>query len=112
MTETNINIPLDVYESPEEIVIIIPLGWVKKESLQIRLEKTNLFIKWDRIQPKLKETLKPIIQKCYWGQFSKKIELPQNIYFDKIHSILTPENILIISVPKIIIPEKIEIKIN
>jgi HSP20 family molecular chaperone IbpA len=108
----NVNIPLDIYESPEEIVIIIPLWWVKKDSLKIRLEKNNLFIKWERTQPKLKETLKPIIQDCYRWEFTKKIELPINIYYDKIHSILTEENILIITVPKIIIPDKIEIKIN
>jgi hypothetical protein len=59
----------------------------------------------------LKETLKPVVAECFWWEFVRKIELPQNVYFDKISSTLTPENVLIISVPKIIIPDKLEIKL-
>ena len=107
----NINIPLDVYESPEEIVIVFPLGGVKKESISIWLEKTILFIKWDRQPPEIKDTLKPIVQECYWWEFVREIELPSNIYFEKIKSTMTPDNVLIINIPKIIIPEKLEIKL-
>ena len=33
-----IDIPYDIYESPNEVVIIMPLWWVKKESLELKVE--------------------------------------------------------------------------
>lgn len=108
----DIEIPFDIYESPEEIVIVIPLWWVSKNNIEIFLEKNKLIIQWERKAPNLKETLKLTKWECFWGKFTKIIELPLNIYFDKIHSKLTEDNILIIIIPKIIIPEKIKILIN
>ncbi|UFX82815.1 Hsp20/alpha crystallin family protein [Candidatus Absconditicoccus praedator] len=107
-----LDIPMDVYDSDQELVVIIPLGGVLKDSIEIYLEKTTLNIKANRKQPDLKETLQPVQQDCYWGEFSKSIQLPQNVYFDKIYTQLTKENILIITVPKVIIPEKVKIEVD
>ncbi len=111
MTE-KVDIPIDVFESQQEIVVIIPLWWVKKSSLEVYLEQTSLLIKGERIIPNLKDSLSPIQQECFRWQFSKTIQLPQNVYFDKIQSNLTKENILIITIPKIIIPEKIQLEVK
>ena len=43
-----IDIPYDIYESPAEVVIIMPLGWVKKESLELKVEDYRLVIHWVR----------------------------------------------------------------
>lgn len=110
--EQNIDIPMDIYESSEEIVIVVPLGWVSKDSIEIKLEKTNLIITWERSWPQLKDNLMKLQQDCFWWVFNKSILLPQNVYFDKIHSRLTPENILLIVVPKIIIPEKLKLEVE
>ena len=32
------NIPYDMYESPQEVVIVLPLWWVKKESVEVKIE--------------------------------------------------------------------------
>jgi len=90
----------------------MPLWGVAKESIKIYLKKTTLYISWERIKPDLKETLKPKILECFWWKFTKEIPLPTNIYFDKVHSHLTENNVLIITVPKIIIPDHLEIKLN
>jgi len=111
MSDKQIKIPVDIYESPQELVIVMPMWWVKKEDIKIRLEKTNLNIAWIRKPPKLKENLKKVQQECFWWEFKHTIPLPKNIFFDKISSKLTDTNILIITVPKIIIPEKLEIQI-
>ena len=107
-----IDIPMDVYDSDQELVIIMPLWWVLRNSIEIYLEKTNLIIKANRKQPNLKDTLVAVQQDCFWWEFSKNIELPQNVYFDKINTQLTQENILIITVPKVIIPEKVKLEVN
>lgn len=38
--------------------------------------------------------------------------MPSQIYFDQIHSKLTPENILQIIIPKAQVPEKISLEIQ
>jgi HSP20 family molecular chaperone IbpA len=103
---------MDIYSSNEELLIIIPLWGVEKSSINLSLETTNLIIKWNRSIPTVKDNLLPIQQDCFRWNFEKTIELPQNVYFDKIHSKLTNENILIIVVPKVVIPEKIRLEIE
>lgn len=105
-------IPYDMYESAQEIVIIMPIGGVKKESLHLKIEDYKLLIQGERKLISVKETLSPVKEECYWGQISQRIDLPAQIYFDKIHSKLTPENILQIIIPKALVPEKIDIEIE
>jgi HSP20 family molecular chaperone IbpA len=62
--------------------------------------------------PKLRDDLQMIKEECYRGDFEQILELPSHVYFDKIHSTLTAENILMITVPKVIQPEKISIKVQ
>jgi len=113
MTDTSIDIiPKDIYVSEDEIVIVVPLWGVKKQSLEIYLEDDKLIIKGYRQKPIFKENLVLQLEECYWWDFSLAIDLPSDIYYDKIYSKLTSENILIITVPKIKKPKKIKIEIE
>ncbi len=100
----NIGIPMDIYESPREIVMIIPLWGVDKKSVELYFDDFQLMIKGVRTMPKLKEDL--IIQQdeCYRGEFTQTVSLPPYVYFDRIHSEISPDNILIITVPKSLHP--------
>ena len=110
--ETNPYIPYDMYESQQEIVIIMPLWWVKKESLNLKIEDYKLYIKGERVFIELKDNLSSIKEECYRWKIEQRIDLPPQIYFDKIHSKLTPENILQIIIPKALVPEKITLEIE
>lgn len=110
--DTNPYIPYDMYESEQEIVIIMPLWWVRKESLNLKIEDYKLLIQWERELIKLKDTLSSIKEECYRWELEQRIDLPPQIYFDKIHSKLTPENILQIVIPKALVPEKIVLEIE
>lgn len=111
-TEFFPEIPYDMYESSQEIVIIMPLWWVKKESLQLKIEDYKLLIKGERSLISLKENLLPVKEECYWGIIQQRIDLPAQIYFEKIHSKLSPENILQIIIPKALVPSKIDLEIE
>ena len=53
MTKNKIvEIPTDIRESPQEIVVIMPLGGVKKSSLKVVLQGQNLIIQGRREAPK------------------------------------------------------------
>ena len=106
------HIPYDMYESSQELLIIIPLGGVKKESLSLKIEDYKLLIEGERSNPEVKENLVSIREECYWGKLHQIIDLPAQIYFEKIHSKLTPENTLQIIIPKALIPEKILVEIE
>lgn len=108
----DVEIPMDVFDSQDELVLVMPLWGVDKESLNISLEKTTIVIEAERKSPVLKETLMPVQENCYWWMFSKRLELPQNVYFDKIHTKLTSDNILIVIVPKVIIPERVQLQVE
>ena len=106
------HIPYDMYESSQELLIIMPLGGVKKESLSLKIEDYKLLIEGERSNPEVKENLVSIREECYWGKLHQIIDLPAQIYFDKIHSKLTPENTLQIIIPKALVPEKIVVEIE
>jgi len=106
------HIPYDMYESSQELLIIMPLGGVKKESLSLKIEDYKLLIEGERSNPEVKENLVSIREACYWGKLHQIIELPAQIYFEKIHSKLTPENTLQIIIPKALVPEKIVVEIE
>ncbi len=106
------HIPYDMYESSQELLIIMPLGGVKKESLSLKIEDYKLLIEGERSNPEVKENLVSIREECYWGRLHQIIDLPAQIYFEKIHSKLTPENTLQIIIPKALVPEKIVVEIE
>lgn len=101
-----------MYESSQELLIIMPLGGVKKESLSLKIEDYKLLIEGERSNPEVKENLVSIREECYWGKLHQIIDLPAQIYFEKIHSKLTPENTLQIIIPKALVPEKIVVEIE
>lgn len=109
---TSPNIPYDMYESPQEIVIIMPLWGVRKESLHIKIEDYRILIQWERVNLGLKSSLVAVQEECYWGKIEQRIEIPAQVYFDRIHSKLTSENILQIIIPKAFIPSHIELELE
>ena len=105
-------IPYDIYESDEEIVVVLPLWWVAADTISVVLDKNILKVSWLRKKPDLKENLLPQKEDCYWWEFSMDVQLPLTVYFDKINPILTKENILLVTVPKYKLPEQIKLEVK
>ena len=103
-------IPYDVFQSVNEFVILIPLAWVDKNSIDIRIKDYKLIISGDRKRPKLKKDCSPIKEDCYRWKLKQEVDLPPQVHFDKIHSKLNTENVLEIIVPKSIIPDKVRLE--
>lgn len=108
----SIDIPVDVHESLHELIVIVPLGGVEKSSVHITLQESKLLISGVRVRPDLKEWVAQTLDECYRGNFQREVRLPSNIYYDKIQSTLTRENILIVTVPKILIPETVDVHVS
>lgn len=106
------HIPYDIYESPQEIVIIMPLWWVQKTSIELKIDNYRLVINGKREQFKLKDNCVPLKEECYRWDIKEIIDLPSQVYFENIHSKLNKSNVLKIIVPKAIVPEKIAVEVE
>lgn len=105
-------IPYDIYESDYEVVIILPLWWVKKESLSIRILHETLYISWQREQPVMRDDFTSIKQECFRWPIDCAIDLPPESNYKNMSSNLSKENILSIIIPKNSIPDHIDIIIE
>lgn len=107
-----ISIPMDVYESPKEIVLVMPLWWVQKKSIELYFDDFKLIIKWTRVKPKLKEDFAIQQDECYWWEFSQEVQLPPYVYFDRIQSSINVDNVLIVTIPKSMHPGKMKLDVK
>ena len=110
--QDKITVPMDVYDSPQEMCIVLPLWWVEKSSVQLQLAWLRLKISGERKQPAIKDSLQAMQENCFRWIFEKVVDIPANTAFDRIWSELSPENILMIVVPKVISPEEIVVNIR
>lgn len=110
--QDKISVPMDVYDSPQEMCIIMPLWWVEKSSVHLQLFWLRLQITGERKKPQIKQALQPMQESCFRWVFTKEIDLEANVAFDRIWSELSTENILTIVIPKIISPEEIVVNIR
>lgn len=110
--KTSPHIPYDMYESPQELVIIMPLGGIKKETIELNIKDYRLIISGERPKPTLKDDFMLVKEDCYRGPINQILDLPPQVYFDKIHSKISADNVLHIIIPKAIVPEKIDLEIE
>ena len=106
------SIPYDIFESDIEIVVILPLWWVKQNTIDVKLDKNIITVIWNRQKPELKDNLVPQKEEAYWWEFQVDIQLPLTVFFDKIKAQLTKENILIITIPKYKLPKDLKLEVE
>jgi len=91
---------VDVFQTPDEIVIQSTVAGVKPEDLAIDITGESVSIKGKReMQERIKED-DYFYQECYWGRFSRSIILPQEIDPEKSDASLK-NGVLTIRLPKI-----------
>ncbi len=90
---------IDVYQTPEDIIIKSTIAGVKPEDLDVSINNDMVTIKGER---KLEEEVSQddyYYQECYWGAFSRSVVLPTDILADKAEASLK-NGILTIKLPK------------
>lgn len=91
---------IDVYQTPDEVVVESTIAGVKPEDLDISITNEAVTIRGKREKT---ETIKDedyFYQECYWGKFSRSIILPQEIDSEKAVASLK-NGILVIRLPKL-----------
>lgn len=90
---------VDVYETNSDFVVLATIAGVQIKDIDISLEKDMMVIRGNRCDPHIVPDKKYFYQECYWGPFSRKIVLPENINIDKADAQID-KGILTVKIPK------------
>ncbi len=92
---------IDAFETSNEIVIISAIGGISAKDLSISFEDGMLIIEGERKRPEITngKPKKYLYEECFWGKFSRKIILPEEVNVDKAKATVK-NGILILRVPK------------
>jgi len=90
---------VDVYETNSDFVVLATIAGIQIKDIDISLEKDMMVIKGNRCDPQESPDKKYFYQECYWGPFSRKIVLPENIDIDKADAQMD-KGVLTIKIPK------------
>jgi len=101
---------IDVYETPEEVVIKSTIAGVKPQDLDVGIEDNTVNIRGSRHNEEKVKGEDYFYQECYWGTFSRSIILPVEVDVEKAQATLK-DGILTIRLPKIIKERERKIKI-
>jgi len=98
--ETEGQLTIDVYQTPNEIVIKSTIAGVKPEDLDIAITNDMVTIKGTRKKDEEVKAEDYYYQECYWGAFSRSVILPVDVEAE--NATATMKNgILTIRLPKV-----------
>jgi len=106
LTESEGQLTIDVYQTPNEIVIKSTIAGVKSEDIDISMTNDMITIKGNRQKDETVKEEDYYYQECYWGAFSRSVILPVDVEVDKADAGMK-NGILTIRLPKI---EKVKTK--
>jgi len=77
--QTDGELAVDVYENESDFVVMAAIAGIAPKDVEIQIDKDMLVIKGCRQNPENNGGKNYFYQECYWGPFSRKIILPENI---------------------------------
>lgn len=102
---------VDVYETPKEIIIEAMIAGVKPEDLHIATTHNTITISGKREANTHIKADDYIVQELYWGQFSRTVELPNDIAVDDAEAV-EKHGLLIVRLPKIDKDRNVKVRVK
>ena len=106
LNESEGQLTIDVYQTPNEVVIKSTIAGVKPEDIDISMTNDMITIKGKRKKDGEVKEEDYYYQECYWGPFSRSVILPVDVEVDSAEASMK-NGILTIKLPKI---EKVRTK--
>lgn len=106
LSESEGQLTIDVYQTPNEIVVKSTIAGVKPEDIDITMTNDMITIKGTRAKDENVKEEDYYYQECYWGPFSRSVILPVDVEADKATASMK-NGILTIRLPKV---EKVKTK--
>ena len=98
--ETEGQLTVDVYQTPDEIIVESTIAGVDPDNIDVNVTSESVTIRGERKKEEKIDETDYFYQECFWGKFSRSIILPQEVDPDKAHSNIK-NGILTIHLPKI-----------
>ena len=105
------NIPIDVVQKPEEIVVKASLPGVKPEEIEITVEDNVLTLKAESVKESESQDSGYLIRERSAGTFYRALRLPDSVDTDKITPVYE-HGVLTIALPKAEEKKKKQIKVH
>ena len=102
---------VDVYQTPNEIIIEAMLAGVKPEDLQISITRDMVTIKGRRDGNTQISEDDYFYRELYWGSFSRSILLPHEIEIENVEAV-EKHGLLIIRLPKVDKARQAKVKVK
>lgn len=99
-TEQEGELTVDVYQTPEMIVIKSMIAGVRPEDLDISITRDQISIRGKREEERIAREDDYFVRELYWGSFSRTISLPEEIDVDESEAI-EKHGLLILKLPKL-----------
>ncbi len=94
-------IALDILDDGKNLIILAPVAGIDLKDIDLSFYNQVLTISWVRKRPNFyDEDVFIKNSECYWGKFSRKIILPENLDFEDIKASME-NNLLMINIPKL-----------
>ena len=99
-TEAEGELTVDVYQTPDSIVIKSMIAGVRPEDLDISITRDSVTIHGHREEERISKEEDYFARELYWGSFSRTIQLPEEIDVDESDAV-EKHGLLIIKLPKL-----------
>ncbi len=99
-TEQEGELTVDVYQTPEMIVIKSMIAGVRPEDLDISITRDIVTVRGKREEERIAKDDDYFTRELYWGSFSRTISLPEEIDVDEAEAI-EKHGLLILKLPKL-----------
>jgi len=99
-TESEGELTVDVYQTPDSIVIKSMIAGVRPEDLDISITRDSVTIKGHREEERISKEEDYFARELYWGSFSRTVQLPEEIDVDEAEAI-EKHGLLILKLPKL-----------
>jgi HSP20 family protein len=99
-TESEGELTVDVYQTPEMVVVKSMIAGVRPEDLDVSITRDLVTIRGHREEERVAEEGDYLARELYWGTFSRTISLPEEIDVDESEAI-EKHGLLILKLPKL-----------
>lgn len=91
---------VDVYQTPESIVVESAIAGVRPEDLDIEVSVDSITIRGSRHRERNVKEEDYFYRECYWGKFARSIVLPQEVDPESA-SVTFKNGVLTVTLPKL-----------
>jgi len=99
-SDKDAELTVDVYQTPEMIVVKSMIAGVRPEDLDVSITRDSVTIRGKREEERVSETDDYLMKELYWGSFSRTVSLPEEIDVDEAEAI-EKHGLLILKLPKL-----------